>query len=57
MKINYYNIVWLKDICKSKIKINEKVFSILSHLQTEYHLKLDFENVDQHTGGTKTPQG
>ena len=34
----------------------------MSNLQTYYHLKLDFQKVDQHTGGrrlidgTKTPQ-
>ena len=29
----------------------KKVFSIMSNLQTHYHFKLDFQNVDQHTGG------
>ena len=28
-----------------------KLFSIMSNLQTHYHFKLDFQNVDQHTGG------
>ena len=28
-----------------------KLFSILSNLQTHYHLKLDFQNVDKHKGG------
>ena len=27
----------------------EKLFSIISHLQTHYHFKPDFEKVDQHT--------
>ena len=25
-------------------------FSIISNLQTHYHVKLDFQKVDQHTG-------
>ena len=27
------------------------MFSCISNLQTYYHFKLDFQNVDQHTGG------
>ena len=27
------------------------MFFIVSHLQTHYHLKLNFQKVDQHTGG------
>ena len=27
------------------------MFSFVSNLQTNYHLKLDFQKVDQHTGG------
>ena len=27
------------------------MFSLLSNLQTYYHFKLDFQNVDQYTGG------
>ena len=27
------------------------MFSIMSNLQTYYHFKLDFQKVDQHTGG------
>ena len=34
-----------------QVKNNKKVFSFMSSLQTYYHFKLDFENVDQHTGG------
>ena len=30
---------------------NKKLFSLMSNLHTYYHLKLDFQNVDQHTGG------
>ena len=29
----------------------KKLFSIMSNLQTNYHFKLDFQIVDQHTGG------
>ena len=34
-----------------QVKNNKKVFSFKSSLQTYYHVKLDFENVDQHTRG------
>ena len=29
----------------------KKLFYIMSNLQTHYHVKLDFQKVDQHTGG------
>ena len=29
----------------------KKLFSIMSNLQTHYHFKLDFQIVEQHTGG------
>ena len=29
----------------------KKLFSIMSNLQTHYHFKLDFQKVEQHTGG------
>ena len=29
----------------------KKLFSIMSNLQNNYHLKLYFQKVDQHTGG------
>ena len=29
----------------------KKLFSIMSNLQTHSHFKLDFQKVDQHTGG------
>ena len=29
----------------------QKLFSIVSNLQTHYHFKLDFQKVDQHTEG------
>ena len=29
----------------------KKLFSIMSDWQTSYHFKLDFQKVDQHTGG------
>ena len=30
----------------------QKLFSIMSNLQTHYHFKLDFQKVDLYTGGT-----
>ena len=30
---------------------NKRLFSRMSNLQTYYHIKLDFQNVDQQTGG------
>ena len=30
---------------------NKKLFSLMSNLQTYYHFKLDYQKVDQHTGG------
>ena len=32
------------------IKNNKKFFSLMSNLQTYYHIKLDFQKIDQHTG-------
>ena len=32
-------------------KQQKRLFSIMSNLQTYYHFKLDFQKVDQHTGG------
>ena len=29
----------------------KKLFSIMSNLRNHYHFKLDFQEVDQHTGG------
>ena len=29
----------------------KKLFSIISNLRTHYHFKIDFQKVDQHTGG------
>ena len=29
----------------------KKLFSLMSNLQTYYHFKLDFQKVDQQTGG------
>ena len=33
------------------IKKNEKIFSIMSNLQTHYRFQLDFQKVVQYTGG------
>ena len=32
-------------------KQRKKLFSFMSNLQACYHFKLDFQKVDQHTGG------
>ena len=32
-------------------KKHKKLFSLMSNLHTYYHFKLDFQKVDQHTGG------
>ena len=32
-------------------KKQQKNFSLVSNLQTYHHFKLDFQKVDQHTGG------
>ena len=29
----------------------QKMFSLMSNLQTYHHFKLDFQKVDQHSGG------
>ena len=29
----------------------KKLFSIVSNLETHYHFKIDFQKVDQYTGG------
>ena len=34
----------------------QKMFSLMSNLQTYFHFKLDFQKVDQHTAA-RTPQG
>ena len=47
MTLKYHNIVIYYDTCKN----NEKIFPIMSTLQNYYYLKLDFQKVDQHTGG------
>ena len=36
---------------KNLIKSNEKLFSIMSNLQTHYQFKQDFIKADQHTAG------
>ena len=44
-------ILWDIKIYEKHIKNNDKLFFIMSNLQTYSHLKLDFKKVDQHTGG------
>ena len=33
------------------IQKRQNIVSIMSNLQSYYHFELDFQNVDQHTGG------
>ena len=35
----------------------KKLFSIMSNSQTHYHFKLDFQKMDQHTGGKQLIHG
>ena len=37
---------------QTEIKTVKKFFSIMSNLQTHFHFKLDFQNMDQHTTRT-----
>ena len=34
-----------------QLKNNKKLLTLMPNLQTYYHFKLDFQKVDQHTGG------
>ena len=38
-------------------KKQQKMFSLMSNLQTYYHFKLDFQKVDLHTGGKRLIRG
>ena len=60
MKISIYNKVnenKVSSYCEAlrymqkQLKTMKKLFSIMCNLQTHYHFKLDFQKVDQHTGG------
>ena len=43
---------YLDQACETtKKQQQQKLFSLMSNLQTNYHFKLDFQKVDQHTGG------
>ena len=45
-------ILWgIKIYAKHDNKTMKKLFSIMSNLQTHYHFKLDFQKIDQHSGG------
>ena len=48
IKYHYFEVL---NICKEIIKTMEKLFFIMSNLQTNYHFKLDFQKFNQHTGG------
>ena len=50
-KVNENKVLYFKaSICET-IKNNKQLFSLMSNLQTYYHFKLYFQNVEQHTGG------
>ena len=52
MKIRLTKIVsYCKVLRYETIKNSKKLFSLMSNLQTYYHFQLDFQKVDQHTGG------
>ena len=54
---NEVNQTKLSSYCQAFIyvvhnqKTMKKLFSIVSNLQIDYHFKLDFQKVDQHTAG------
>ena len=45
------NKVYCKALICETIKNNKQLFSLMSNLQTYYHFKLYFQNVDHYTGG------
>ena len=50
-KVNENEIPYCKALRCETNKQKKKLFSFMSNLQTYYHFKLDFQKVDQHTGG------
>ena len=50
-KVNENKVLYCRALRCETIKNNKKSFSFLSNLQTYYHFILDFQKVDQHTGG------
>ena len=36
---------------------NKNLFSLMSNLQTYYHFKLEFQKLDQYTGGKRLIRG
>ena len=44
-------ILWGITIYVKQWKTTKNLFSFMSNLQTYYHLELQFQKVDQHTGG------
>ena len=50
-EINENKVLYFKALWCETIKNNKNVFSFMLYLQTYYHFKLDFQTVDQHTGG------
>ena len=50
-KANENKVLHCKALGCETIKNNKEVGFFMSNLQTYYHFKLDFQKVDQHTGG------
>ena len=51
-KVNENKVLsYCKALKCETIKNKKKLFSFMSNLQSYYHFKLDFQKVDQHTGG------
>ena len=51
MEVKYDHILRHCDICINITKTANKLFSIVSNLQTHFHFRLDFHNADRHTRG------
>ena len=41
----------------NKFETTKKLFTFMSNLQTYYHFKLDFQQMEQHTGGNRFIHG
>ena len=51
IKVNENKVSYCNTLGCEAIKNNKILFSLMSYLQTYYHFKVDFQKVDQHTGG------
>ena len=50
-KVNENKVLCCKALRSETIQNNKKLFSFMSNLQTYCHFQLDFQKVDQRTGG------